>query len=59
MSIHGEAMNTLRGIYLRSLLLAVGLAALLAIEVFAPPPASPMPAARATLAPHSRSGNMP
>lgn len=42
-------MNALRGIYLRSLLLGLGLVALLAIEMVASPSAVPMPAAHAAV----------
>ena len=42
-------MNTLRGIYLRSLLLVLGLAVLLAIEMLVPPSASPFPPAHTGL----------
>lgn len=42
-------MNGMRGIYLRSLLLVLGFAALLAIEVLATPTAGSMPAAHASV----------
>jgi hypothetical protein len=47
-------MNAMRGIYLRSLLLLFGLAALVAMELLAPPAAGSAPAARAPVvgAPH-------
>ena len=42
-------MNAMRGIYLRSLLLVFGLAALLAMELLASPAAGSMAAGRAPL----------